>query len=291
MTRLIALFVLLAGAAFAQKPLASLDRTRLAPGVPVAADAVRGQLTEQDFVSTNAQGQARFTDAYSLSLVAGEELVIEYASPEYRVMLGLKKPDQTFQYAFDSLAFEGLSSYVLRYRVPRTGTYTLLVTTADARQAGQYLLRKFLFPAPEVPLSAGADFCARVRYLVAHRRLSFARIQGEKLREDRSSGETMYYRARVEILPGRPAEIFTEDDLESLGYKTTLLETTDEAAARRAFDEYAAALRLCTPDWEQETDEQEDFFREVSAATYTDFISITLRRAGLEGWRVEFNYN
>jgi hypothetical protein len=294
MNRITYLFYLLASTALAQKPSNALDQHRLAPGQPVAMDAVSGQLTAQDFVSKNAQGQARFTDAYAVTLAKGEELVLEYASPAYRVMLGFKTPEG-YRYDFDSLAFEGLSAKTFRYVAPAAGTYPVLVTSADPQQGGAYLLRKFIFSPQTKTLPAGADFCARLRYLVAQRRLDFSRIRGEKLREDRSVGEVTYYRAAVEAVPGRPAEIFTELDqavnLESISYKSVLLETNDTTAARRVFDEYAAALKTCLPDWEQESEEQEDFFREVSAATYTDFLSISMRKLSEKAWRVEFNYN
>lgn len=282
---------LLAGTALAQKPSEALNQRRLGTGQPVATDAVRGTLTPNDPASTNGQGQRRYVDSYALTLTKGEQLGIEYASPEYRVMLSLKAPDQTFRYAFDSLTFEGLSSKTFLYTAPATGTYLLQVTSADPEQGGPYLLRKFIFSPTVTELPAGADFCARVQYLVAQRRLNFERIRGEKLREDRSSGETIYYRTRTDVVPGRPAEIFTENDVESLGYKSVLLETSDTTAARRTFDDYAQLLKTCLPDWQYEAEAQEDFFREVSAATYTDFLSITMRKVSEKGWRVEFNYN
>lgn len=268
-----------------------LDRTQLAEGLPVVTDFVQSELTATDPVNTSAEGQKRYFDRYSLTLRQGDLLLVEYASEAYRVMLGLEPPKEfggsgKAVFGYDSLHFDNvLSKTVFQFEVPASGTYTLLLTSADAQKVGPYKVRKFLLPASAVVPAANADLCQKITYLMAQSRLDFNRLQGKKTKTDKKTGLVETYQSKYEVVPGKSTDIVRDYDLNKTKLNATLAEFTKKEDALKALDQYAAQLKACVPGWEY-SELSGEAFKEISAATYADFLTMSMRVLGRKKFAV-----
>lgn len=270
---------------------ADLDRTPLTDGLPVATDFVQADLTASDAVNTSGEGQKRFFDRYALTLRQGDLLLVEYASEAYRVMLGLEPPKELggggkAVFGYDSLHFDNvLSKNVFQFEVPAAGVYTLLLTSADPQKTGAYKVRKFLLPASAVTPTANADFCQKLTYLMAQSRLDFNRLQGKKTKTDKKTGLVETYQSKYAVATGMPSDIVRDYDLNKTKFNGTLAEFTKKEDALKALDQYAAQLKACVPGWEYSELEGEAF-KEISAATYADFLTVSMRVLGRKKFAV-----
>jgi len=282
----------------AKKPVAKapvlstdLDRSQLAEGLPVATDFVQSDLTATDPVNVSAEGQKRYFDRYSITLRQGDVLLIEYASEAYRVMLGLEPPKELggggkAMFGYDSLHFDNvLSKTVFEFEAPSAGTYTLLLTSADAQKVGPYKVRKFLLPASAVIPAVTADLCQKITYLMAQSRMDFKRLQGKKTKTDKKTGLVETYQSKYEVVPGKPTDIVRDYDLNKTRLNATLAEFTKKEEALKALDQLAAQMKACVPGWEYSELEGEAF-KEISAATYADFLTMSMRVLGRKKFAV-----
>lgn len=267
------------GIAKTLSPASDLDKHRLTDGQPVALDVATGNLSFADAANTNAQGQKRYVDRYTLTLRQGDLLVLEYASEIFRVMLGLEKPDKQTVFSYDSVAFDNVSVHHFKFDVPITGTYTLSLTSADPQQTGDYTLRKFILPNKTVFPEATADFCQKLAFLMAQSQLQFSRLEAKKIKTDKKSGLIETYQASYEVMPGQKSEIVRDRDLGKSKFNATLAGFSVKEEALKALETYAAQLKTCTPGWQYETLEG-DTFKEISAATYADFLTVSMRILG-----------
>lgn len=261
---------------------AALDATRLADGQPVAFDSTSGTLVGTDAVNLNDEKQKRYFDRYALTLRQGDLLLVEYASEAFRVMLGLEFPKETggkTTFAYDSLKFDILSKTLFQFSVPATGVYTLLLTSADPQKTGAYKARKFILPSKLITPAAGADFCQKLTFLMAQGLLDFNRLQGKKTKTDKKTGLVETYQSSYQVVPGQSTDIVRDYDLGKTKFNATLAEFNKKEEALKALETYAAQLRACTPGWQYETLEG-DTFKEISAATYADFLSVSMRILG-----------
>jgi hypothetical protein len=266
----------------------TLDLTQLADGQAVALDTARGTLAATDAVNQNGEGQKRYFDRYTLTLRQGDLLLVEYASEAYRVMLGLEPPGSGGRavFGYDSTKFENvLSKHLFQFPVPVTGTYTLLLTSADPQKTGSYRVRKFILPGTSVMPLATADFCQKLTFLLAQSQLNFDRLVGKKTKTDKKTGLVETYQSKYEFVPGKTTEIVRDYDLDKTKLNATLAEFTKKEDALKALDTYAAQLKACTPGYQYETLEGEAF-KEISAATYADFVSVTMRILGKKKFAV-----
>ncbi|MCY7352410.1 MAG: hypothetical protein LH606_17385 [Cytophagaceae bacterium] len=262
-----------------------LDKHPLSDGQAVALDVATGSLSFADAANTNPQGQKRYFDRYTLTLRQGDLLVVEYASEIFRVMLGLEKPDKQTVFSHDSVAFENVSVHQFKFDVPATGTYTLSLTSADPQQTGDYTVRKFILPVKAIFPEANADFCQKLAFLMAQSQLQFNRLEGKKTRTEKKTGLIETYQARYEVVPGKTSEIVRDRELGKSKLNATLAEFTKKEEALKALETYAAQLRACTPGWQYETLEG-DTFKEISAATYVDFLTVSMRILGKKKFAV-----
>ncbi len=265
-----------------------LDRTLLAEGQAVALDTVRGTLATTDAANQNGEGQKRYFDRYTLTLRQGDLLLVEYASEAYRVMLGLEPPGGggTAVFSYDSVKFENvLSKHLFRFPVPTSGVYTLLLTSADAQKTGAYRVRKFILPGKLVMPPATSEFCQKLTFLLAQSQLNFDRLMGRKTKTDKKTGLVETYQSVYEFTPGKPTEIVRDYDLDKTKFNATLAEFNKKDEALKALETYAAQLKTCTPGWKYETLEG-DTFKEISAATYADFLSVSMRILGRKKFAV-----
>lgn len=259
-----------------------LDRNPLTDGLPVAFDLAQGDLTATDPVNTSGEGQKRHVDRYALTLRQGDVLLVEYASEAYRVMLGLEPPKELggggkAVFGYDSLHFDNvLSKTVFQFEIPAAGVYTLLLTSADPQKTGAYKVRKFLLPASAITPMVNADFCQKLTYLMAQSRLDFNRLQGKKTKTDKKTGLVETYQSKYEMVPGKPTDIVRDYDLNKTKLNATLAEFSKKEDALKALEQYAAQLKTCVPGWEYSQLEGESF-KEISAATYADFLTVSMR--------------
>jgi|GEM_PF-2277559 len=271
-----------AALAKAQPIAVTLDLSLLADGQPVAFDSTSGILVSTDAVNLNDEKQKRYFDRYALTLRQGDLLLVEYASENFRVMLGLEYPKDASgktAFAYDSLKFDILSKTLFQFNVPATGVYTLLLTSAEPQKIGAYKVRKFLLPPKLVTPVAGADFCQKLTFLMAQGLLDFNRLQGKKTKTDKKTGLVETYQSTYQVVAGQSTDIVRDYDLGKTKFNATLAEFNKKEEALKALETYAAQLRACTPGWQYETLEG-DTFKEISAATYADFLSVSMRILG-----------
>ena len=97
--------------------------------------SVTGELEETDGASLDGS----YYDEWTFSAVAGQQLVVTMESEDVDSYLLVMRIDGT-QLGFDDDGGSGLNSRV-ELRVPATGLYSIIATTAVSRQTGVYVIR------------------------------------------------------------------------------------------------------------------------------------------------------
>ena len=97
--------------------------------------SVTGELDATDGVSLDGS----YYDEWTFSAVAGQQLVVTMESEDVDSYLLVMQSDGT-QLGFDDDGGSGLNSRV-EFRVPATGLYSIIATTAVSSQTGAYVIR------------------------------------------------------------------------------------------------------------------------------------------------------
>ena len=269
-----------------------LNRNQLINGMQQAQDQIEASLTGKDkFSSQNSE--KRFYDTYKLFLHAGEELTLEHSSDNFRVMLGFKTPANKQENSYDSKPFSGTSYNKFFYIVPTTGTYTLLATSMDAGQSGKYKMLKSIAAPNAVEAQIDPIFSNQFKALKNARVDNFKVITGEKIKKDKkdkSVGQERF-KTSFELVAGKLAVILQDNDGTTSNYKTTILETENEADAKQYFEKVKKQLQILVRGWTEQNNSDNNY----SASTDTDIIILNIsseeRKKKKVFYTVNFVYN
>ena len=269
-----------------------LNRNQLINGMQQAQDQIEASLTGKDkFSSQNSE--KRFYDTYKLFLHAGEELTLEHSSDNFRVMLGFKTPANKQENSYDSKPFSGTSYNKFFYIVPTTGTYTLLATSMDAGQSGKYKMLKSIAAPNAVEAQIDPIFSNQFKALKNARVDNFKVITGEKIKKDKkdkSVGQERF-KTSFELVAGKLAVILQDNDGTTSNYKTTILETENEADAKQYFEKVKKQLQILVRGWTEQNNSDNNY----SASTDTDIITLNIsseeRKKKKVFYMVNFVYN
>ena len=97
--------------------------------------SVTSELTATDGVSLDGSNY----DEWTFSAIAGQQMVVTMESEDVDSYLLVMQSDGT-QLGFDDDGGSGLNSRV-EFRVPATGLYSIIATTAVSSQTGAYVIR------------------------------------------------------------------------------------------------------------------------------------------------------
>ena len=269
-----------------------LNRNQLINGMQQAQDQIEASLTGKDkFSSQNSE--KRFYDTYKLFLHAGEELTLEHSSDNFRVMLGFKTPANKQENSYDSKPFSGTSYNKFFYIVPTTGTYTLLATSMDAGQSGKYKMLKSIAAPNAVEAQIDPIFSNQFKALKNARLDNFKVITGEKIKKDKkdkSVGQERF-KTSFELVAGKLAVILQDNGGTTSNYKTTILETENEADAKQYFEKMKKQLQILVRGWIEQNNSDNNY----SASTDTDIIILNIsseeRKKKKVFYTVNFVYN
>jgi hypothetical protein len=270
-----------------------LNRTQLNAGMQSAQDQIEASLSGKD-KSSSQNGEKRFYDTYKLFLHAGEELTLEHSSDNFRVMLALKTPSKDKEeMSYDSKPFSGSSYNKLFYVAPATGTYTLLATSMDAGQSGNYKIQKTIAAPNAVEAGIDPQFAKQFKVLASSRRDNFKGITGEKIKKDKKdkSVGVEKFKATYELVPGKSGIISQENGGQAVNYKTMLLETENETEAKEYFEKTKKQLQVLTRSWSEQSNDDKNY----SASTDKDLITMSItseeRKKKKVFYMVNFVYN
>ena len=269
-----------------------LNRNQLINGMQQAQDQIEASLTGKDkFSSQNSE--KRFYDTYKLFLHAGEELTLEHSSDNFRVMLGFKTPANKQENSYDSKPFSGTSYNKFFYIVPTTGIYTLLATSMDAGQSGKYKMLKSIAAPNAVEAQIDPIFSNQFKALKNARVDNFKVITGEKIKKDKkdkSVGQERF-KTSFELVAGKLAVILQDNGGTTSNYKTTILETENEADAKQYFEKVKKQLQILVRGWTEQNNSDNNY----SASTDTDIITLNIsseeRKKKKVFYMVNFVYN
>ncbi len=269
-----------------------LNRNQLSGGILQAQDQIEASLTGKDkFSSQNSE--KRFYDTYKLFLHAGEELTLEHYSDNFRVMLALKTPNNKEEMSYDSKPFSGTSYNKFFYVVPITGTYTLLATSMDAGQSGKYRIQKSIAAPNAVEAQIDPVFSNQFKALKNARTDNFKVITGEKIKKDKkdkSVGQERF-KTSFELIAGKSAMILQDNGGATSNYKTTILETENEAEAKQYFEKMKKQLQVLARSWTEQSNTDNNY----SASTDKDIITLSIsseeRKKKKVFYIVNFVYN
>jgi hypothetical protein len=94
-----------------------LNVNPLKPNQSQSEDYITASLISKD-LSSNKNEQKQYYDSYKITLHAGEEMIIEHQSSDFRVMLGLKSPSKSvnteFSYDANPLVAIVLINFILQ---------------------------------------------------------------------------------------------------------------------------------------------------------------------------------
>ena len=269
-----------------------LNRNQLINGMQQAQDQIEASLTGKDKFSSQSS-EKRFYDTYKLFLHAGEELTLEHSSDNFRVMLGFKTPANKQENSYDSKPFSGTSYNKFFYIVPTTGTYTLLATSMDAGQSGKYKMLKSIAAPNAVEAQIDPIFSNQFKALKNARVDNFKVITGEKIKKDKkdkSVGQERF-KTSFELVAGKLAVILQDNDGTTSNYKTTILETENEADAKQYFEKVKKQLQILVRGWTEQNNSDNNY----SASTDTDIITLNIsseeRKKKKVFYMVNFVYN
>ena len=269
-----------------------LNRNQLINGMQQAQDQIEASLTGKDKFSSQSS-EKRFYDTYKLFLHAGEELTLEHSSDNFRVMLGFKTPANKQENSYDSKPFSGTSYNKFFYIVPTTGTYTLLATSMDAGQSGKYKILKSIAASNAVEAQIDPIFSNQFKALKNARIDNFKVITGEKIKKDKkdkSVGQERF-KTSFELVAGKLAVILQDNGGTTSNYKTTILETENEADAKQYFEKMKKQLQILVRGWIEQNNSDNNY----SASTDTDIITLNIsseeRKKKKVFYMVNFVYN
>jgi len=269
-----------------------LNRNQLVGEMQQAQDQIEASLTSKDkFSSQNLE--KRFYDSYKLFLHAGEELTLEHSSDNFRVMLVLKTPTNKQEDSYDSKPFSGTSYNKFFYIVPTTGTYTLLATSMDAGQLGKYKIQKSIAAQNAVEAQIDPIFSNQFKALKNARISNFKVITDEKIKKDKkdkSVGQERF-KTSFELVAGKPAIILQDNGGTTSNYKTTILETENEADAKQYFEKMKKQLQILVRGWTEQSNTDNNY----GASTDKDIITLSIsseeRKKKKVFYMVNFVYN
>jgi hypothetical protein len=269
-----------------------LNRNQLNNGTQQAQDQIEATLTGKDKFSTQ-NGEKRYYDSYKLFLHAGEELTLEHSSDNFRVMLGLKTPNNKQENSYDSKPFSGSSYNKFFYIAPVTGTYTLLATSMDGGQSGKYKIQKTIVFPNAVEAQIDPQLSKQFKALTASKAENFKNITGEKIKKDKkdkSVGQERF-KTTFELVTGRAGMILQDNGGTTSNYKSTIFEAETQEEAKQYFESTKKQLQILVRSWTEQSNTDNNY----SASTDKDLITLSIsseeRKKKKVFYLVNFIYN
>ncbi|NBB26680.1 hypothetical protein [Cellulophaga sp. BC115SP] len=256
-----------------------LNVNPLKPNQSQSEDYVTASLISKD-LSSNKNGQKQYYDSYKITLHAGEEMIIEHQSSDFRVMLGLKSPSKSVntEFSYDANPFSGNSFNKFHFTAPTTGTYTLLATSMDAGQVGRYSIRKTIYAPNALESKVDATLSKNFKALLASKKGKFKDILGEKIKVarkekamDKATGQDKY-NTKAELLSGKAGIIVLENEGQSVSYKSVLLESENEEDVKNQFQQLVKQFQILTRSWLEQPSTELSY----SASTDQDMVSLNI---------------
>jgi hypothetical protein len=269
-----------------------LNRNQLNNGTQQAQDQIEATLTGKDKFSSQ-NGEKRFYDSYKLFLHAGEELTLEHSSDNFRVMLGLKTPNNKQENSYDSKPFSGSSYNKFFYIAPVTGTYTLLATSMDGGKSGKYKIQKTIVFPNAVEAQVDPQLSKQFKALTASKAENFKNITGEKIKKDKkdkSVGQERF-KTTFELVTGKAGTILQDNGGTTSNYKSTIFEAETQEEAKQYFESTKKQLQILVRSWTEQTNTDNNY----SASTDKDLITLSIsseeRKKKKVFYLVNFIYN
>ena len=269
-----------------------LNRSQLNNGTQQVQDHIEATLTGKDKFSTQ-NGEKRFYDTYKLFLRAGDELTLEHSSDNFRVMLGLKTPNNKQENSYDSKPFSGSSYNKFFYIIPVTGTYTLLATSMDAGQSGKYKIQKTIAFPNVVEAQIDQQLTQQFRNLTASKAVNFKNITGEKIKKDKKDKTVGQERFKTdfEFVTGKSGMILQDNGGTTSNYKSIIFESENEGEAKAYFEKMKKELQVLVRSWTEQNNTDNNY----SASTDKDLITLSItseeRKKKKMIYLVNFIYN
>ncbi len=267
------------------KATVAIDSTNLLNLNPLKAnqtqaeDYIVASLLPKDLFS-NKNGQKQYYDSYKISLKAGEEMILEHQSNDFRVMLGLKSPNKSVntEFSYDANPFGGNSFNKFHFTAPSTGTYTLLATSMDAGQTGKYSIRKTIYAPNALDSKVDASLSKNFKALLNAKKNKFKEITGEKIKVarkdkalDKATGQDKY-NAKAELISGKAGIIILENEGQSASYKSVLIESENEEEVKAQFQQLVKQFQILTRNWLEQPSTELSY----SASTDQDMVSLSI---------------
>jgi hypothetical protein len=255
-----------------------LNRNQLNNGTQQVQDQIEATLTGKDKFSSQ-NGEKRFYDTYKLFLHAGEELTLEHSSDNFRVMFGLKTPNNKQENSYDSKPFSGSSYNKFFYIAPLTGTYTLLATSMDAGQFGKYKIQKTIVFPNAVEAQIDPQLSKQFKALTASKIENFKSVGQER------------FKTTFELVTGKSGMILQDNGGTTSNYKSVIFESENEDEAKQYFESTKKQLQVLVRSWSEQSNTDNNY----SASTDKDLITLSIsseeRKKKKMVYLVNFVYN